>query len=198
MISKEIESRISEAPYGSTFVISDFLDISNYDTARKTMSRMDESGLIQKISRGIYYKPKFSKMLNEFTAPSIDLVAEAIARNYGWTITPSGETALNNLGLSTQVPGRYTFISSGPYRKYDIGNTRIEFSHRADKELNGMSEKTMLIIQAIKAIGPERINDYIPKFKTKLTADEKKTLLSEGQRTTAWIYSAIKVIAKGD
>lgn len=194
-ISKQIEERIKDAPFGEAFIISDFTDITSYDTARKTLARLEADKLIIKITRGLYYKPKFSKLLNEPIAPNINTVAEAIARNYEWSITPSGENALNLLGISTQVPGRYSYISSGPYRTYMIGNIELEFLHRTDKDLNGKSYKTRMIIQAIKSIGQKRIDEYILDFKSKLTSDDLECLLKEGQRTTAWVYAAIKKIA---
>ncbi len=194
--SKQIEDRINNADYGSVFIISDFTDLANYDTARKTLSRLESNKKIKKICRGIYYKPKFSKLLNEHVAPNMNNVAEAIARNFGWSITPSGENALNSLGISTQVPGRYSYISSGPYRNYTIGNSKLEFVHRNDKDINGKSYQTRLIIQALKSIGKDRINDYIPQLRKKISLDDKDLILKESQRSTAWIYAAIKEITK--
>lgn len=194
--SKLIEDKIRQAKLGSVFVISDFTDLANYDTVRKTLSRLENDHKIRKIHRGIYYKQEYSKLLDEPVSPNMNNVAQAIARNYEWTIVPSGENALNMLGISTQVPGRYSYISSGPYRKYTIGNSKIEFNHQNNKDISGKSYQTRLIIQAIKSIGKDRIGDYIPELRKKLSINEKKIILKESQRTTAWIYAAIKDITK--
>lgn len=191
-----IEKRINESSCGEVFIVSDFMDVAPYDTARKTLSRLCEDGLIKKITRGMYYKAKFSTLINEYVKPDMNLVANAFARNFGWTIVPSGETAVNLLGLSTQVVGRYNFISSGPYRSYNIDGIIISFSHRMEKEFNGLSYKSRLIIQSIKAIGSEQIDKYIGSIRNKLSDEEKKTLLSETQRTTTWVYEVIKKICK--
>lgn len=47
---------------------------------------------------------------------------KAIARKYNWTIAPSGNTALNLLGLSTQVPSKWKYVSYG----FSFGNIVIE------------------------------------------------------------------------
>ena len=195
-LSKQIEERIENATFGSIFVITDFTDLSSYDVARKTLSRLEAEKKIVKACRGIYYKPKYSRLLGETVAPDMNGIAEAIARNFGWVITPSGENALNMLGLSTQVPGRYSYISSGPYKSYDIGNSTIEFAHRSDKDINGKSYQTRLVIQAIKAIGKDKIACYIPEFRKKISKNDKRLILKEGQRSTAWTYAAIKEINK--
>ena len=133
-----------------------------------------------------------ASLLNEYVEPNINLVAEAIARNYGWTIAPTGETSLNLLGISTQVTSHYEFISSGPYRKYCINGITISFSHRVDKDFTGMSYKTKLLTQAIKTIGKEKINDYIYIISNRLTEEDKQVAFEEAKRTTAWVYEVIK------
>jgi hypothetical protein len=48
-------------------------------------------------------------LLNEFVPPNPNKVAKAIADNFGWTIVPIGDNALNILGLSTQVVAVWEF-----------------------------------------------------------------------------------------
>lgn len=40
-------------------------------------------------------------------SPDIDQVAHAFARKFKWRIQLTGNAALNQLGLSTQVPGSW-------------------------------------------------------------------------------------------
>ena len=143
----------------------------------------------------------FTGSLSEHTKhhicePNIYLVADAIARNCGWAIVPTGETSLNLLGISTQVTSHYKFISLGPYRKYCINGITISFSHRVDKDFTGMSYKTKLLTQAIKTIGKEKINDYIYVISNRLTEEDKRVAFEEAKRTTAWVYEVIKKICK--
>jgi predicted transcriptional regulator of viral defense system len=194
-----MEMRISDAPMGSAFIVSDFTDIMDYETAKKNIARMEKNGKLRRVIRGVYDKPKYSTLLQEYSAPNPNEIADALARNYSWTIAPTGNTALNLLGLSTQVPANWSYISSGPYKKYEIGKVRIDFVHRADRELSGMSSKTQLIIQAIKELGRERIgNDEVRKIRSKLSDEEKEIMMKESQQTTAWVYSVIKDICKGE
>jgi len=194
--SNLILTRIENAPWGKVFVISDFCDIASYDTARKTIERLEENGKIVKVTRGVYYKAKFSTLLNEPVSPDPKSVAAAIARNFGWSISPSGETALNLLGLSNQVPAKCTFISSGPYKVYDVGNTQICFVHRNDKELHGKSEITRLVIQSIKAIGKNSIKNRVDEISKIISPKDKKAILEESFHTTSWVYESIKQITK--
>ena len=192
-----IKKRIDEAPFGSALVTSDFTDLAEYETAKKTISRLEKKGTLRRVLRGVYDKPKFSSLLQEYADPIPDQIAHAIARNYNWTISASGNTALNQLGLSTQVPADWSYISSGPYKKYTFGNITLTFSHRSNSQMIGMSEKTLLLIQALKAIGQGNVNDAeIKLIRKRLSSDECQNILSESRHTISWIYEVIKEICK--
>ena len=63
----------------------------------------------------VYVKPKYNEFLGEVEKPSVEDVAQTIGRKNGWLVRPDGDMALNMLGLSTQVPASWTFVSDGPY-----------------------------------------------------------------------------------
>ena len=130
-------------------------------------------------------------------ASSPDKVANALARNFGWTVVPCGDTALNILGLSTQVPAVWLYVSDGTYKEYTYGKTTIRFKRTTNKEVSKLSYKTALTIQALKALGKDRIDNTVVRRLTELlTAEEKKTMLDESKAATSWIYEYIKLIAE--
>ena len=85
---------------------------------------------------GIYEKPRYSTLLEDFLPTDPEKVAYAIARNYHWTISPSGDIALNKLGLSTQVPTVWSYISDGPYREFAWDNIRLKYKHKTNREIS--------------------------------------------------------------
>ena len=190
-----MQDRIMNAPFGSAFVLSDFTDLAEYETVKKGIARLESKGYLRRVCRGVYDKPKFSSLLQEYAVPDPDAVAHAIARNYNWTIAASGNTALNQLGLSTQVPANWSYISTGPYKEYTVGNIRLEFKHRAASQLGGMSDKTLLLIQALQALGKGNVSDLDrQKLRERFSEEERAKILSESQHTISWIYSEIKAI----
>lgn len=193
----KMELRILSYPKGSAFVVSDFTDIMSYETAKKTIVKLAKSKKIRHVIRGVYDNPAYSSLLQEYTAPKPNEIAKALARNYNWDIALSGEAALNMLGLSTQVPAKWCYISSGPYKKYEMGKVSIEFKHRADKSISGMSEKTALLVQALKTMGKEKVKASTIQFLSqRLTAEDKEIILKESRKTTVWVYETIKKICK--
>ena len=193
----EIEKRIESFDPRYAFSAVDFSDMAGTDPINKSLSRLCEAGTIRRILKGIYDKPSYSEFLGEYLPPNIEKVVEAIARKYNWTVAPSGEIALNKLHLSTQVPVNYSYVSDGPYRKYKIGNYLVEFKHCANKEISGKSYITIIVIQAIKSIGKDRIQPKdISILSDLLPEEEKKKILREAMTTTPWIYGVIKEVCK--
>ncbi len=126
----QISNIIKEAPSEAVLVASDFADIAEINTVRQCLSRLEQAGDIQRIIPELYYRPRYSELLKEHEAPSPYHVAQALAQKFKWTIAPTGDTALNLLGLSTQVPAHWSYISDGPYNSFSFGNITIEFKHR--------------------------------------------------------------------
>ena len=193
----EIRNRIKAEKYGSVFVATDFADIAENVKIGVCLSRLEEEKTLLRIMRGVYYKPEYSNLLGEYIAPAPDAVAHAIARNFGWTIVPCGDTALNLLGLSKQVPAVWSYVSDGAYKEYSFDSTTIKFKRTTNKEISKLSPKTALVIQAIKALGKEHVTDgIIEKIRSETSACERTTMLKEAQYATAWIYGIIKVICR--
>ena len=195
----QIRGNIERAESGSVFVSTDFTDITDKKTVNMGLIRLADEGLVKKILFGVYYKPGYNELLGETVAPSPNKVAHALARNFGWTIVPCGDTALNLLGLSTQVPSQWVYVSDGAYKEYSFDNTVIKFKRTTNKEISKLSYKTALTIQALKALGKDNVSEQIIcRLKKALSEEEKEKMLTEAKSATSWVYEYIKVICKGD
>lgn len=191
----KIKKRIELAEEGTIFVTTDFTDIANATTIRKYLGRQVEEKNIRRVLNGVYEKPVYSKLLKEFVPTNPDAVAHSIARSFHWTIAPCGDVALNKLGLSTQIPVVWSYVSDGPYREYSWDNIRIEFKHRANREISLMTETSILLIEAVKTLGIERIDEnIICSLRNRLPENEKKELLKETVGVSEWVYEVIKKV----
>ena len=197
VILSEIKKDISNAEVGTVFVPIDFALLTDKKTASVCLTRLEAEKIILKIMRGVYYKPEYNEFLGEYVAPEPDAVAHALARNFGWTIVPCGDTALNLLGLSTQIPAAWVYVSDGTYKEYTYEQTTIKFKRTTNKEISKLSYKTALVVQALKALGKDNVDDSVlTKLKNNLTDSEKQALLTEAKAATSWIYEYIKLICR--
>ena len=193
-----ISDKINSFDSHKVFFANDFLGIASNATVRQILKRLADERKIQRIIDGFYYNPKYSELIGEYEAVSIHELALAIARKYNWNIAPYNSTALNLLGLSTQVPTHYKYISSGRYKEYKIGDSILEFKKVNPGEIANMSLKTATVIQAIKSLGKENINDQVKqKIRENLTEKEKLDLMNESKSVPAWIYEVIRESCEG-
>ena len=195
--TEKISDKINDFDSHKVFFANDFLDIASNATVRQILKRLADEDKIKRVIDGFYYNPKYSELIGEYEAVSIHELALAIARKYNWNIAPYSSTALNLLGLSTQVPTHYKYISSGRYKEYKIGNTVLEFKKVNPGEIANMSLKTATVIQAIKSLGKENItNEVIQKIRENLTEKERIDLTNESKSVPSWIYEVIREICE--
>lgn len=195
----EIRKRVLDAKDGTVFVTSDFADIADTNTIRQSIFRLVNDGILRRILQGVYEKPKYSRLFNEYVAVNPDAVAKALARSYHWSIAPCGNTALNLLGLSTQVTAVWSYISDGPYKNYEWNFTKLEFKHRTNKEITGLSYMTSLVVQALKTLGQSNVTtNTIQVLSERLSDDEKQACLREATESTDWVYDTIRKICGGN
>ena len=183
-LADRIMKRVAKMPAGACFSRSDFASLGTRLAVSQALSRLERAGVLSSPVRGYYCRRRKSKLL-------------AIARNSGWTIIPCGDIAANDLGLSTQVPAVWSYVSTGPYRTYTIGKMRLEFKHTANRELFNMSRKSALCVQAIKAFGKDGVTpEIINRLELVLSSRDREALAKETSYVTSWIYDVIKRIGK--
>lgn len=120
---KTILRRVYGKGRGWAFSQNDLADFGSRSALDVALHRLCTQGTIRRVLRGIYDYPRHSALLGEPLSPDIDQVAHALARKFGWRILPNGPSALNLMGLSTQVPAQYGGVSPNPrkFRQLKLG-----------------------------------------------------------------------------
>jgi hypothetical protein len=182
---------------GWAFSQKDFARLASRGAIDIALHRLLAKGTVRRVMRGIYDYPRHSELLNATVSPNIDEVAKALARKFGWRIQPTGAAAQNLLGLSTQVPAAYIYLSDGPDRSYKINRTTLKFKHTALKEAGFSHRESALVVQALKSLGPQHINPrIIAKIRQQLPRELRKRILAETGTATGWVYAAIREICE--
>ena len=198
-IEKKVHSRIYGNGKGWSFSSKDFSDLGGRSTIASALHRLEKKGKIRPLIRGLYEFPKFSKLLGQELSPSMDQVARALARKFGWRIQPGGAMAANLLSLSTQVPARVMYLSDGPDRAYRIGNRTLVFKHTAMKEAGFKLRESGLVVQALKFLGQKHITpEVITRLRRALPQKLRVKILADTKTATAWVHAAIQQIAAGE
>ncbi len=132
----------------------------------QTLTRLTKERLLLRIGRGVYAFP----VQGRFGArpPSSESVVEAIEAASGEVVVASGATEANALGLTTQVPIKELFLTSGPYRRLHLGNREIELKHGNRFQLFMGKLPACKAIPALLWLGPGQAPTVMQTLRTKL------------------------------
>lgn len=194
-VDKKILSRIHGRGRGWAFTKTDF--VAEFGTANihQALSGLVRAGKIRRVCHGVYDYPRTSELLGASLSPDIDQVAQALARKFNWRILPSGEAALNLLGLSTQVPGRWVYLSDGPSRQYTIGKHLLVFRKSPLKDAGFQYRESGLVVQALKALGKDHVGPAVVNaVRQRLDPRQRARVLKDTRAVTGWVYQVIKQI----
>jgi hypothetical protein len=197
-IEDKILNKLYRRGKGYAFSSSDFIKEFPINNIEKALSSLAQKGKIRRLTRGIYDYPEYSPLLKKELSPDMRQVADAISRKFNLKIEASGDAALNILGISTQVPGKYIYLSNGPKKTYRIlNNISLEFKRSALKNIGFRHKESSLIVQALKSLGKENITDDVKaKIKERIDSKACSNILEDTKTSDTWIYETIKQICK--
>jgi hypothetical protein len=156
VITDKILKKIKSKKKGWIFCAKDFKDLGTRNAIDKALSRMADDNAsnnrdkIIRIIRGIYYFPVIQDGIG-IIPPSLDEIANAIARNSGITIYPSGAKCANILGLSNQVSGQNIYWTHGKSLTKKIGKNTIIFKHIRTNPAPNIPSIVMIVLNALKS-----------------------------------------------
>jgi predicted transcriptional regulator of viral defense system len=196
MISTEVKDIIKTYKQGYVFTHTDFKYLENLTTVERVLSRLVQTGEIKRIRRGIYYIPEISRWGE--VLPSTSNIIKALERNMNTSFIPDGANALHQIGLTTQVPMKQTYITDRQINTISIGNTNIYFRKVSPKKLSGAKNGTATYFSAIEYLGKNEIfnKDIQKQFAYKIDKDIIEDFKDEANNRAVWIRDAVKNIVK--
>ncbi len=193
-ITQSIFNQIEESAEHTIFFLSDFAQYGSLETVRKVFTKACLLGFVSHVAHGIYAKPKISRFGD--VPPSMESIAREIAKRDHAQIMPTGVTAANFVGLSTQVPLVLSYLTSGSSRTVKIGNRAIRFKHVAPRNFAYKGTTFPLLVQAMKDIGEKNISDEDISVISSYMRNAKDKDMFQGDLLIApqWIQNIVKPI----
>lgn len=188
---QEIISTLKKMEPGKIVFPTDFRGTGSEAAIKMALSRLVKENKIERIAHGIYTLAKTHPVMGKLQ-PSLDEVAKAIAEREHVRIRPAGAYALNQLGLSNQVPTRLVYITDGQARTIKIGKGGIKFKPTTPKKFGTVGPISSLLIQALEELGPKQITPSLnEKIKELLQKEDPQKLRYDLQLAPAWINDLI-------
>lgn len=191
MDEKSLKDHIIDAEDNSLFFRSDFPQY-HVESVGRVLSALTEEGVLVRLSPGIYVKPRMSRFGP--VMPSVEKVVEEIAVRDKVQVLPSGAAALNALGLSTQVPVSYCFLTMGSARTLMIGNRKVTLKRGVPRNFAYRTRLIALLVQALRALGEQNVGEQeLAQIRRLVDAEpDRVALLSDVMMMQEWMKRIVK------
>jgi hypothetical protein len=190
-LAQQILAHASTQPEGVPLTAKGFLQLGTRAAIDQTLSRLARAGKLIRSGRGLYVLPVESRFGTR--APSPERVVAECARLRGETIAPHGAVAANRLGLTTQVPMRTAYLTSGPSRKLKLGAQYIELTHVPHWQLLNANRESGEVLRALAWSGRPHARETLAQLKPKLTSQVREELVASRSSLPGWLAETISV-----
>lgn len=189
--------RLTEAILEKTNVLLEGMPISakmllhlgNRSALDQALSRLVRRGKLLRAGRGVYVSPVAGRFGSR--APAVERVVEELSRQRGETVVPSGASSAHALGLTTQVPTRTVYSTSGKSRKFTLGKQVVHLQHVPAWQLTLAKDPAGEIIRALAWAGPEKVNQALREIETRVPRSEFQRISQQSSRLPLWLATAL-------
>ncbi|MBF2761385.1 MAG: hypothetical protein ISN28_14195 [Ectothiorhodospiraceae bacterium AqS1] len=174
---------------GTPLVAEDLTHLGTRIGVNRALARLAKRGELLRAERGIYFCPVKSRFGTH--PPSIYQAIEGLGEQRGETIVQNGASAANDLGLITQVPMRYIFLTSGRTRYIMLGNHKIKLRHAPPWQLVLANHPAGQVVRALAWLGPEETESAIQRLKRKIPSEAFDIMATVAHRLPNWLARSI-------
>jgi len=194
-LAQSILSQAQSLPEGGLLSPKEFLHQGSRAAIDQTLSRLAREGKLLRVGRGVYSLPVQGRF--GVRPPSTEAVVEAIESTSGETVVASGAAEANALGLTTQVPTREVYLTSGPSRRLKLGNREVELKHGSRWQMLLGKRPAGKAIRALIWLGPEQAPMVMEVLKNKLPSQEWEAMRQARAGLPSWMAKAVSEVAIG-
>jgi hypothetical protein len=190
--TEAVKALVEQLPVGEPFTTRAFMSSGPRTAVDQALSRLVRAGAIARVARGVFVRPRISTYVGAVTPEPLK-VAQAIASANGETVQVHGAEAVRRLELSTQMPTRAVFYTSGASRRLQVKGTSVEMRHAAPRKLVLAGRPAGLALSALWYLGKKQTTPTVlERIKNRLPPGEFEALKSVAPYMPAWMANAIR------
>jgi len=149
------------------WLYDDFSDLP-VTAVSKTLSRMVQEGTLERVSKGVYYRPHQTRFGRSY--PSLSEIQQIFIPNkLDHKIYPSGVSAANLLGFTTQNSVQGEFATSANSLPRKIVGERAQIHTRRPSNWNNLSKTEASLLDFLRSKG--ELSELSPEETTKRLLD---------------------------
>jgi hypothetical protein len=187
-VAKNILSEAETLPEGALISAKEFLHLGSRAAVDQALKRLKASKELLPLYRGVYVRPVKTRFGTR--APAAEKVIERFAATRAETVVAHGAAAANSLGLTTQVPTKLVYLTSGKNRKLKLGAQVVEMKH-APQWMLLPSHRGGEAVRALAWIGEHRAAEALTALRHKLPRSTVDELIAVRPALPGWMSTSI-------
>jgi hypothetical protein len=187
-VAENILSEAKKLPEGALISAKEFLHLGSRAAVDQALKRLKGSKELMPLYRGVYVRPIKTRFGSR--APAAEKVVERFAATRAETVVAHGAAAANSLGLTTQVPTKLVYLTSGKSRRLKLGAQVVEMKH-APQWMLLPSHRAGEAVRALAWIGEDRAAEALTVLKHKLPRSTVDELIAVRPALPGWLSKSI-------
>ena len=118
----------------------------------------------------------------------------ALAELWGETIVPCGASDANVLGLTTQNPVLFVYLTSGPDRQLRFGTQEVRLRHAPRWQLVAPCRPAGDAVRALAWFGPREIEDALAAVASRLSDEDMAELTAARAIMPSWMAEPVSAL----
>jgi hypothetical protein len=188
-VAENILNQAKTLPEGALISAKEFLHLGTRAAVDQALKRLKERNELMPLYRGAYVRPVKTRF--GMRAPAAEKVVERIAAAGAETIVAHGAAAANSLGLTTQVPTKLVYLTSGRTRSFRLGAQVVEMKHAPQWMLLPLHRAAGEAVRALEWIGKRRAAEALTALKQKLPQSTVDELIALRPVLPGWLSKSI-------
>lgn len=188
-LTEEILEHSRTVPEGALLTAKGLLHLGQRAAVDQALSRLARRGKLLRAGRGLYVRPVESRF--GARAPTTEKVVAGLAELRGETVASHGAAAANALGLTSQVPVRSVYLTSGPSRTLRLGRQSVEMRHAPAWQLVLAGRPAGEILRALAWLGPSKAEGALVALRRTLPASDLQALAKAAPLLPTWLAQQV-------
>jgi hypothetical protein len=188
-VPSRIVAYAKSQPEGALFGANELLGFGARAAVDQALIRLFNAGDIMRVARGTYTLPVATRF--GLRGPDELLLARSFARREGVTIARHGADEAHRLGLSTQVPVKTVWLTSGRAALLSVGSQTVAFKPAAQWLLADPGGRAGALLRAVAWLGVDEAVEQLRALGPSLSAAERETLLDARGQMPGWMAKAV-------
>lgn len=188
-VAERILKHAKSLPEGALISAKEFLHLGNRAAVDQALKRLEQRKELMRLTRGIYVRPVSTRF--GIRAPAPEKVVANIATSHAETVASHGAAAANALGLTTQVPTKLVYLTSGRNRRLHLGAQVVEMKHAPAWMLLSSHRAAGEAVRALAWVGPHGVSEALGKLKRTLPSSTVEELVAVRPALPSWMAQSI-------